>query len=549
MIFLLGLASCYYLIQQPKVYYKAEAKIVFIGDEKFFSAEIEAKRIREKDFLQKIAYSVETLSEEDISKRIELEFKKHPTLSISFVSENPIEARDIANLTASLFVSERKAAIKSLAEERQGALKALSDDIAEWESGLISTERRLRDLKQQHLESDQKRHELRLLLAESNLKRQELLKVFTDRHPEVVSISNRIDILESELKELPDTSNEYDRLKTLIKDKKSQLAFKQNEYEQLYGRLRKEPLPWDAEIEAMASTPKKPIGPNRLWYYFYSVVGSFIFALLAAFLIEVADTRVHTREEAEKRTGLPVIADVGKLPGLKRKDKSRGGYFLLQNMPNSSVTKKLEQCYAFLKIEEFKGSIFDKSLLFTSIDMNSGKDFIAYKLAVIAARNGERVLLVDADFHNPSLGTFFKLNNAEGGLSDLLRGNISQKESIKNITDLLLSGSLKLDDKQLQGLDSLKMLLAGSKVENPLKILEQAKLRSLFKELSKDYGMLVINAPASGTYPDAFNFIKIADSVVIVVKKHKSRYADLNKIINQCRKIKANLTGMIFTNV
>jgi len=524
---------------------------MFVGTEGTFSPERGARRLKEDEFLKQASAKLGGHSIGYITDNLELKFKQYGSLSISFISEDPKEATDIVNLLSGNFIEERKITVEESTKKEQDILKSLSDDILRLETNLSVAEKNLRDLKQKHLGSDQRRKDIIAQINETQIAYQQLSKIFTDRHPDVVNAKNKIDVLGSQLKEIPDMGSEYSRMEKIIESERSKLKLKKNEYQKIYDQLKTQPEPWRVELVKDAAVPKEPIGISRRFYYSLGIGLSLFAAFIFCLLLELADTRIHTKEEAEIKLGIPVIADIGKVSTIRTSKKSIPGLAkkLMSNVFLMPAIKKIEQIYTYLKVDTFKGDISNKSILITSADPKSGKSFIAYNLALICAKNGEKVLLIDANFHNPALGAIFNLDRRNAGLSDLLRGSCTQKESIRNMTDLLLSGTLKLKDKHITGLDHLKILLSGSKVENPFSLLGLSETKELFKELSEKYGMIIIDSAGIKQFPDVLNLVSIVDSALLVVKTHRSKYTTVKEIVKKIQSIKIRYMGIILANV
>ena len=190
-----------------------------------------------------------------------------------------------------------------------------------------------------------------------------------------------------------------------------------------------------------------------------------------------------------------------------------------------------------------------KIILVTGPDIRTGKSFIAYNLALACARNGENVLLVDANLQYPAFNMFFNLESNTKGFSDLIRGSVKPKESVKNITDLLLSGTLNLRDGHSRGLDHLKILLAGSSIENPACILESDKMKKTLKELSAEYGTLIIDSPNLKSFPSALNLASAADFVLLAAAKHKTKYPVMKEAVKKILAIKSTGINMVLAHV
>jgi Mrp family chromosome partitioning ATPase len=535
----------------PKLYYRAEASIIFLGKEGTFVPELEIKKITDKDFLKQVYGKVSNFSPEDISGGPDLKFEKEGRVLVSLVSEDPAAARDVVSEIGYLFTESRKREIDAIVKARQKTLQSLSDDVAMLESNLNSVQKKLRNMKHQYLEADQRRNDFKVMLDKLKFEHQQMLKVFTDRHPDVVSLENRISSLEAQLNSIPDKSQEYISLDTVINKVESELARKKNEYEQTYNSFKQEPAPWRAELEKEVAMPFKPLGDNRRLYYIWVIFASLFTGIIVSLLTELTDDKVHSAEEAEKKLSIPVISEIGKVP-IINKTKKHGNILakiMSYHQGNFMPAKKIEQLYTFLKMESFKGEISNSKILFTGADSNSGKSFLACYFALVAAMNGDKVLLTDANFYSPSLNKIFNLDKDTKGFSDLLRGTISKKESVKNLTDLLLSGTLKVKDSQISSLDNLKILLSGSKVAKPFSLMGLSDTKQLLKELSRDYGMIVMVLPNAVMHPDALNMLPAADCILLVVKKHRTKYSSLRNLIKKCDNIGARPAGMVFTNV
>jgi len=537
-------------ISDKKVFYKAEALLIFRGNRVSFSPEAAIKILKEEDFLKKAAKKIPEVNKTILKKELQLKLDGDDLLSISLTLQDPQVAKDCVNIVSTLFVDERLEKVKSFKQENAKNLSSLSNNIERLQHEVAASQRSLRNQKEGNIEHDKRRAELQNRLNELEIEKADLLKVFTHQHPDVVTISGSMEILSSQLSQAPDNSSKYDALEAQIENSKMRLSQKQREYQQLYDSYSKMQEPWRVELREEAALPFQPIGRKRSWYYSWGLPIAFLMSILAAFVLELIDRKVYTKEEAQKRLKVPVIAQINKVILINKKNGQRlKKQLLLPTKSFTQTTKRFEQLYTFLKVDTFKGDIDKKSILVTSADKKTGKSFVAANLALAAAKNGNKVLLVDANFRFPAMDMVFNFQKESKGLTDLLRGNAKHKDVVRNLTDLLLAGSLKLKEDQLKGLDNLKILLPGSKIENPLGILGAKELGALFKELSQAYGLLIIEGPAIGNYPDTLNMVSCIDSLLLVARRKKTSYPLLNSVIAQTKKIDGPLAGLVLTHV
>jgi len=551
-VFLLLSFFVYNIVNKKEQFFKSESALVFIGESGSFHAGVEAKRMKERDFLNDISKAIPNLDTDTLEQGLSLNLTDRDTLSITFISQSAQLAKKAVDSVSSSFVSERASKLESLKREKKNSLQQLSANIENLQRSLGTTQKKLRDLKAQNVESDKRRLDLHQRLSSLRLKRDELLKVFTDKHPDVVSARDQIDTIAAQIGDLPDSSSTYEDLRIKIERSQRIVSAKEKEYQQLYDTYKEAGEPWRVAVKKEATFPSGPIGRERSWYYLYGFLSSLLIAILCGFVLEVTDKRIYTRQEAEQLLKIPVIAEIDKpilLKGKKSNAIRLRKSLLSTDRRSKNTTKRFEQLYTFLKVDPLKGDIDKKVILIVSADDASGKTFVAANLALAAVHNGNRTLLVDANFRFPSLDMIFDFKKEAKGLSDILRGSAKDKEVVRNLTDLLLTGSVKLKEEQLGGLDNLKILSSGSKIDKPLGILGDKDLSKCLKELTDAYGILIIESVGIKSYPDTLNIAPLADAVLLIARRQKATYPLLKNTISQLKKINAPLIGLVLTDV
>ncbi len=298
-------------------------------------------------------------------------------------------------------------------------------------------------------------------------------------------------------------------------------------------------------IRAGIDTTPRMDRVSMLMYWYY--VAGFFFSLLVGLLLETMDNRIYTAGEAAKKLGLFTI----KVKDMSKRKLPVDSLSVIKNKPGGGqILNNFEQVLSFLKNKVFSGDITGKIIAIVSADDSVGKTFTACNLAFACVKNSGNTLLIDADMRSPSIDTIFGFEGkAKKGLTDVLRGSSNIENSIRNITDLLLSGSLEFNEGALGGMDNLKMILSGTKAENPLGVMKTENTKKLFKELATTYGTLIVDTSALGNSPDALNVVPAADAVVVVAKKGKSTYESIEEIINQIQSAGGNPSLLVFNYV
>jgi capsular exopolysaccharide synthesis family protein len=198
--------------------------------------------------------------------------------------------------------------------------------------------------------------------------------------------------------------------------------------------------------------------------------------------------------------GLPVLATLPELPGLKAGDspadrvidKPMGGYAeairgLQIGLAHSNVDKKA------------------KVVLVTSSVPSEGKTTVAVSMARLAAKSGQKVVLVDADLRHPSVAETLGVSKPEKGILDVLTGTQS------------VEGSFMRDPKS-----PVMALLATKAAGNPPDLLGSGAMEKLIDGLSKVFDMVVIDSAPLLPVHDTRVLSRLADAIVFVVRWDKT---------------------------
>jgi uncharacterized protein involved in exopolysaccharide biosynthesis len=182
--------------------------------------------------------------------------------------------------------------------------------------------------------------------------RSKLLKVYKEKHPEVVKVDAQIqhlrDRLDAELQgtlrgvqtqvrvararedSLAKEVNGLRREGQELNDKEAQyqnlqrdLESNQQLYDSVVKRLKETGVAGGLEnsnvrIIEDATAPRVPIRPRKMWNLGLSVVAGLVLAFGTAFAIEYIDTTVKTPDDVERYLGLAVIGVVPAFQGRRR---------------------------------------------------------------------------------------------------------------------------------------------------------------------------------------------------------------------------------------
>ena len=150
-----------------------------------------------------------------------------------------------------------------------------------------------------------------------------------------------------------------------------------------------------------------------------------------------------------------------------------------------------------------------KTILITSAITGEGKTTTSINLAIILAKQGRRVLLVDADLRQPRIHKIMQVS-ATNGLSTLLRQSGSARASdLASESESVIYGNFWIP--------TLFVVPAGPVDAEPAELIGDA-MQDLLHEWSTQYDHVIIDSPPVLVVSDAVRLSASADSVILVVR-------------------------------
>lgn len=171
-----------------------------------------------------------------------------------------------------------------------------------------------------------------------------------------------------------------------------------------------------------------------------------------------------------------------------------------------------------------------KKLIVTSSVPNEGKTTIAIELAKSFAQNGFKVLLIDCDLRNSSVGKYMKYNN-NVGLTNVLHGNMKLTEAIV------------VDEKE----ENFHILFSGPKPPNPAEVVSSKLMENLLEGLEETYDYVLIDTPPVGFFTDAAILSTKCDGVIIVTRSNSTKVEELNKAVENIRAVGSKIVGIVLS--
>ncbi|MEP6945725.1 MAG: CpsD/CapB family tyrosine-protein kinase [Acidobacteriota bacterium] len=160
-----------------------------------------------------------------------------------------------------------------------------------------------------------------------------------------------------------------------------------------------------------------------------------------------------------------------------------------------------------------------QAIVVASVNPSEGKSVTALNLAwLLAQTDGIKCLVIDSDLRMPSLTDYMGIE-ADKGLSDILTGDTSLKESI-----------IRLEPA------GLHILPGGVARTDVAELISGPKFKEILREAREMFDFVIIDAPPLGIFTDATVLINQADAAMLVVRANRTKYASLDRVLEQLPK-------------
>ncbi|GJQ59823.1 MAG: hypothetical protein SCALA701_26240 [Candidatus Scalindua sp.] len=319
---------------------------------------------------------------------------------------------------------------------------------------------------------------LRLELVDLKAKKTKLASIYRAKHPKTLEINSRLNKLEKDIilevqqikiatkAELDRAVSKVDVLQNELDNyKQEELSFNektinydvlkreaesnQNIYDILLKEVRETSLIGDTRrsnirIIHEAKLPRSPIKPKKALNILLSIIFSLVFGVGLAFFLEYMDKSVKTPEDVSRHLDMSVLGIIPydkslklkKIPALLTDESLLGERRYDRNYYQYDIMTNLLPKFSLMQTDK-SGQI----LMVESTTSGEGKSSVLARSAINLARQGLRVLMVDADVQRPSLHDMFGIN---GSMEKGLLGAISKVLSL-NIQEGTLD-SYSVDD-------------------------------------------------------------------------------------------------------
>lgn len=276
----------------------------------------------------------------------------------------------------------------------------------------------------------------------------------------------------------------------------------------------------NVSIVDRAETPRRPVWPRPLLILAGCILAGLAIALGVLFVREHLDDAVRSPEDMTSKLGIPVVGSTPLMPaGMSPAEELE--------KPRSPLSEAYYAIRTALELSSASG--LPKTMVFTSSAASEGKSTSSFAIARDFAKVGRKVLLIDADLRKPT--------------QDKLTG-VSNKLGLANLLTQQASRAEVTQPTSFAGLD---VIPTGPLPMNPAELLASVGLSRLLNEVSRDYDLIVIDAPPVMGLADAPTLAAFAEATVVVVEANRAHRGQAKASVRRLRAARANILGGILT--
>ncbi|MFA0235329.1 polysaccharide biosynthesis tyrosine autokinase [Vibrio sp. 10N.222.55.C7] len=474
--------------------------------------------------------------------------KQTGILKLSFEGENKQQISEILNHISQTYFLQN---VKRNSAEAEKSLQFLKSHLPGIKSELTGYEDTLNNYRQKNESIDlgleaqstlKVMVELEAQLNELTFKESDISQRFTKDHPAYKSLIDKRktllgerERLNKQVQKLPKTQREVLRMTRDVEVNQQIYIQLLNKVQELSiikaGTVGNVRILDDAQAYAGAVKPKKP-----LIVVLATLLGGML--SVAFVLVKAAFHRGVESPDQIEQIGLPVYAAVPKSDlqiELTNRFKSK------KKQTEGTQALLAESNPADLSVEALRG--LRTSLHFAMLEAKNnilmisgpapgiGKSFISTNFAAVAAKTGQKVLLIDADMRKGYLQQSFGVK-WDNGLSDVLSGKQEFAQSVKTTP-----------------VENLDIITRGQVPPNPSELLMHPRFAELMEWVSKEYDLVIVDTPPVLAVTDPSIVGAFAGTTLMVVRYGQNTIKEIEVARNRFEQSGIEVKGVIFNAI
>jgi polysaccharide biosynthesis transport protein len=402
--------------------------------------------------------------------------------------------------------------------------------------------------------------EQKLKLDAEDAKLKGLRTRYRDKHPQIIELLSVIAVDKEKLKEQAQSA--YDNILSQAriekeKEEQARIRFKEAEarvtalndakteydilnrkreriemmYQAVLQKTKEYDLSTKDQLQNMtvidrATTPLKPIRPNKPLILAGSVFGGLAIALGLAFFINFLDDSIKSQEDVESYLHLPFLGYIPNIKSASVVERDLQAHL----HPTSSAAEGFRTLRAAVSLVRNADKL--RNIGVTSTIPSEGKSLVASNLAIVTAQTGLKTLLVDADLRRPSVHKAFQLQSPIG-LSAYLADRVRSIDEIAHTSDV----------------PNLDVVCCGATPSNPSELISSKRMLQFLEEAASRYDRVVLDCPPVSAVADPLVVGAMCDGVIFVTKFNKIRREHALRSVQRIQEAGIHLIGLVLNDI
>lgn len=404
---------------------------------------------------------------------------------------------------------------------------------------------------------------IQLKTDESNLirMRSDLSKRYGEKHPKMVTVNaelaelrSKIDLetgnvvqsvaneVEVSAARVAALQNHFDQIKK-IRDGQNHKMIRLSELEreaessriifdnflQTYKRSREQDKLQDANARILspAAIPLSPAHPNRPLFLSLGLILSLFLGMLLALIMEKMDNKFRSSSQLERYCGYPCFALI---PQVLNIPPPKLAQYVLDK-PSSPVAEAMRTLRTVVNLRGQHNQQKPKVITVTSSFPGEGKTTLSTWMARLAAKSGDKVILIDADLRRPNVHRTLGQSH-DLGIVDYLTGKARLKDVVHK-----------------DSATGLHVIFAKSVPNSALDLISSDAMAQLVEALRGEYDLVIIDTPACLAVSDARQLATYSDQLIYAVAWDRTPRENVAGGVKQFTDIGFDKIGFALTHV
>lgn len=307
----------------------------------------------------------------------------------------------------------------------------------------------------------------------------------------------------------------------------------------------------DYEVLEKATVPASPYFPRPFFNLLLGLAAGLVLGLILAAILDRRDKRIKDQATLEGIMNLPVIGALPPASAKAGKGSSGGNPAVGFRKGNEALLESMRMLRSNLKVLGFGET--KRSVLITSVGQGEGKSTLAVNLALTMALSGDRVVLVDADFHNPTIHQYLRLPNTEGLSDVLLNRDVSWSTKIKAVElDQFVGPRTSIPPRPDAGeapISKFLCMTSGPVLTNPAEVLESGAMTDMLAEFEGISDYVILDGPPMLAASDTLALAQCVDALVLASMLGRDTDVDAAQVRQLLERAEITALGIVMYGV